>query len=36
MGNHVLSGVFAACAFQAAELFFVAADSVGDGFEAAA
>jgi len=36
MRNRVLPGVFAACAFHAAELFFVAADSVGDGFEAAA
>ena len=27
---------FAACAFEAAELFFVAADVGGDGFEAAA
>jgi hypothetical protein len=32
----VLSGVFAVCAFEAAELFFVAADAGGEGFDAAA
>ena len=32
----MLSGAFAAYAFEAAELFFVAADPGGDGFEAAA
>jgi hypothetical protein len=36
MQDRVLSGVFAVCAFEAAELFFVAADAGGDGFEAAA
>jgi hypothetical protein len=36
MRGRVLSGVFAVCAFEAAELFFVAADAGGDGFEAAA
>jgi hypothetical protein len=34
--DRVLSGVFAVCVFEAAELFFVAADAGGDGFEAAA
>jgi len=34
--DRVLSGAFAAYAFEAAELFFVAADPGGDGFEAAA
>ena len=32
----MLSGAFAAYAFEAAELFFVAADADGQGFEAAA
>ena len=32
----MLPRAFAACAFEAAELFFVAADVGGDGFEAAA
>jgi hypothetical protein len=36
MWDRVLSEAFAACAFQAAELFFVVADPAGDGFEAAA
>jgi hypothetical protein len=36
MRDRVLSGVFAVRAFEAAELFFVAADAGGDGFEAAA
>jgi hypothetical protein len=36
MRDRVLSGVFAVSAFEAAELFFVAADAGGDGFEAAA
>jgi hypothetical protein len=36
MRDRVLLGAFAARAFQVAELFFVAADPGGDGFEAAA
>jgi hypothetical protein len=34
MRETALSRAFAACAFEAAELFFVAADAGGNGFEA--